>query len=339
MTEFASGVVTPSLAPEWGGEASLWVPPVGVYSAWEQHAPFAMWLTSVLEPRVVVELGTHRGFSFFVFCEAVKRLGLDARVDAVDTWTGDEHAGFYGDEIYQAVEQTRADYGYDSFSRLLKMTFEEALAEVPDGSVDLLHIDGRHRYEDVKTDAEQWFPKLSERAVVLFHDTAERQDDFGVWQYWAELSPQRPSFQFLHDHGLGVLGYGEQLAPRVREFFEAANRDPEAVRSAYETLGARVSAARDADRRFEEYKAYSDQLVERVHELEARSAHEQARSEEAETVARRLRDQNALLASQLAELEEEWDRARSEIEALRSSTSWRLTAPVRLVSGLLRGRR
>ena len=49
----------------------------------------------------------------------------------------------------------------------VRCTFAEALQHFPDGSVDLLHIDGRHFYEDVKEDYESWLPKLSDRAVVL----------------------------------------------------------------------------------------------------------------------------------------------------------------------------
>ena len=36
--------------------------------------------------------------------------------------------------------------------------------------IDFLFIDGDHSYDGVRTDVEAWFPKLSERALVLFHD-------------------------------------------------------------------------------------------------------------------------------------------------------------------------
>lgn len=186
-------------------EALYW-PPVRleVDSAWYGHVPFAHWLVCAARPRVVVELGTHAGVSFTAFCEAARRCLLPTRLVAVDTWQGDKHAGFYSDRVYKDLLAFVAAR-YEPQARLLRMTFAEALAEVPDGTVDLLHVDGRHRYEDVREDYESWRCKLSPRAVVLFHDVAERREDFGVFRYWEELGRTAPHFTFTHAHGLGVL--------------------------------------------------------------------------------------------------------------------------------------
>ena len=170
-------------------------------SAWTEHVPFAFWIMGALKPRVYVELGVHYGMSYFACCQMAAEKRLGTRCYAVDTWSGDEHAGFYSDEIFHQVEEHNRLY-YADFSSLLRMRFDEALDHIPDGSVDLLHVDGRHFYDDVKVDFESWIPKLSERAVVMFHDTEVRERDFGVWKLWSELESQFPSFNFLHGHGL-----------------------------------------------------------------------------------------------------------------------------------------
>jgi len=54
-------------------------------SSWAEHVPFAMWLISVLEPRVLVELGTGRGTSYCGLCQAIDFLVLPTRAFAIDT--------------------------------------------------------------------------------------------------------------------------------------------------------------------------------------------------------------------------------------------------------------
>jgi len=220
-------------------EASFWVPKRFAVSAWTEHAPFAFWLIDVHRPQTLVELGTHYGFSYFVFNQALKRLDTKSRTFAVDTWKGDEHSGFYSEEIFAAVRDYN-DRQYGDFSGLIRATFDEARADFRDGTIDLLHIDGRHFYEDVKHDFETWLPKLSERAVVLLHDTNVRVKDFGVYHLWDELIKQYPHFEFRQGHGLGILGIGTTLPDRLKALFAAAGDESATrqIRAAYARLGA-----------------------------------------------------------------------------------------------------
>lgn len=175
-----------------------------VESAWLGHIPFAGWLVHSHQPRTLVELGTHHGASFLAFCDAAREAGIATQCHAVDTWQGDEHAGRYGEEVYASLAAHVADHHVER-AHLLRCTFDEAVDMFADGSIDLLHIDGLHTYDAARHDFETWRSKLSDRAIVLFHDTMVRERDFGVWQLWAELKEQFPSFQFTHSHGLGVL--------------------------------------------------------------------------------------------------------------------------------------
>ena len=71
--------------------------------AWAGHIPFAFWLMRALKPSVFVELGVHKGNSYSAFCQAVVESRLATSCYGVDTWQGDEHAGIYGDEIYEEI--------------------------------------------------------------------------------------------------------------------------------------------------------------------------------------------------------------------------------------------
>jgi hypothetical protein len=210
-----------------------------VDSAWMEHVPFAHWLVATAQPRVIVELGTHNGVSYSAFCEAVLRCKLPARCFAVDTWQGDAHAGDYGEEVYRALRRFH-DQRYGGFSELLRCTFDAARDYVADGSIDLLHIDGMHGYDEVRHDFENWLPKLSDRAVVLFHDANVRERGFGVWQLFAELGTRYPSFEFLHQHGLGLVAVGAAAPASVRMLCALNDGAAvNAVRDRFSVLGER----------------------------------------------------------------------------------------------------
>ena len=207
-------------------------------SAWTEHVPFAFWLVDVLRPSTVVELGTHNGVSYSAICQAVKSLGLPTRCYAVDTWKGDAHASFYPEEIYRNFAAFH-DRRYSAFSRLVRSTFDEALPHFEDRSIDLLHVDGYHAYDAVRHDFESWFPKLSPNAVILFHDTNVRENNFGVYRLWSEIASGRLHFNFQHGHGLGVLGLGHNYSNALRVFFDA-NIDSglgSSVREIFASLG------------------------------------------------------------------------------------------------------
>jgi hypothetical protein len=222
-------------------EASFMMPRWLQPSAWHQHAPFAFFLTEAMRPKVIAELGTHHGYSFFAFCQAVAAYKLDTQCYAIDTWQGDDHAGFYPEQIFEEVEQHRVE-NYSAFAHLKRMTFAEALPHFDDKSIDLLHIDGRHFYDDVRQDFLDWLPKLSDNGVVLFHDTQIRERNFGVHQFWEQLAKMRPSFEFHHHCGLGVLSTGSSIPENLQTLFKAHENPAvtKSIRSAYERLGLSI---------------------------------------------------------------------------------------------------
>lgn len=249
-------------------QTSYWLPDVMAASGWIEHAPFGFWITGALRPRSVVELGVHHGFSYFVLCQAVQRLRLDARCFAIDSWVGDEHAGFYGDDVYDAV--CSYNRRYDSFSRLIRSDFSDACVQFANGSIDLLHIDGCHTYEAARNDFESWLPKLSKRGVMLFHDTAEYDNGFGVHRLWEKLRRRYPYFEFMHGHGLGIIGVGDDVPAEVHQLFQASASvgSAQLIRTAYERLGAFVANAQ----RLAEQSAEIGKLTQQARQLEAEKA-------------------------------------------------------------------
>jgi hypothetical protein len=287
-------------------------------SAWFEHVPFAFWLVDVLRPPAVVELGTHNGVSYSAICQAVKSLGLPTRCYAVDTWKGDEHAGFYPEEIYRNF-LTFHDRHYSAFSRLVRSTFDEALPHFEDGSIDLLHIDGLHTYEAARHDFESWFPKLSDNAVILFHDTNVREINFGVSRLWSEVVSGRLHFNFLHGHGLGVLGLGHNYSIALRVFFDANNDSVlgNSIREIFASLG-------QSTRLMYEHSTLNQALIEHSREMgEPRAALDGQIASLNRTVVEH--------DGQIANLNQAIHTVQEELDQIFRSRSWRGRAPLRKV--------
>lgn len=329
------------------GDEIEWEPHRLVFPGpWAGHLPFARWLVKAARPELLVELGTHTGNSFSAFCQAVRRLETPTRAFAVDSWEGDEHAGFYGDEIFGELKAF-SDAHYGDVATLLRMTFDEAVAQFQPGTVDVLHIDGLHSYEAVKHDFTTWYDMLSDKAVVLFHDTDVRERGFGVWRLWEELSGRHPSFAFTHSNGLGVLGVGPNLPAPVKAFFDAVSD---------ETVAAEVSALfAAAGRPFElrteilRWQRDAARIEQRLHQANLdlmASGNEIARLTNENGVQAgeilRLTGEAAERDESLRQIHAEIDRAATErddlaktLDGIRRSTSWRVTAPLRLTTRAL----
>lgn len=231
--------------------------------SWIAHVPFAFWIVDALRPERLVELGTHSGNSYSAFAQAVAAAGLPTACYAVDTWQGDDHAGFYAEDVF-AEWKAFHDHHFGRFSTLIRGTFDEALERFADGAIDLLHIDGLHTYDAARHDFDSWLPKMSPRGVVLLHDTNVHLEGYEVWRLWDELAERFPTFAFLHGFGLGVVGVGADVPPdiawllspngasarlaMVRQFFAALGeaRTVEAEAVAQEATLADTTARLDA---------------------------------------------------------------------------------------------
>ena len=171
--------------------------------AWTEHIFFAYDLVAQLRPRLLVELGTDRGESYFAFCQSAQENETGTRCLAVDHWQGDTHAGSYDEATFTDVDAHNRE-NYAAFSTLLRTSFDEALEHFASESIDLLHIDGHHTEEAVRHDVEGWLPKLRPGGILLMHDIAVRARGFGVWKVWAEMTTRGRVFAFSAPPGLGI---------------------------------------------------------------------------------------------------------------------------------------
>jgi len=213
---------------------------------WVEHVPFAMLLIAIARPRLLVELGTHTGVSYCAFCQAVQELETPTRCYAIDTWQGDPQTGLYGPEVLAELRLYH-NSRYGTFSQLVQSTFDAAVEQFADRSIDLLHIDGCHTYDAVKHDFDTWYPKLSDTAIVLFHDTNVGETGYEVRRLWQEICADHPHFEFFHGNGLGVLVIAKYPSAAVQQLLETPREEVPLVREFFQTLGQRLTAQQQRD--------------------------------------------------------------------------------------------
>ena len=278
-------------------------------SAWTGHIPFAYDLVRVLRPSLLVELGTWNGDSFFAFCQSVADFSLSTRCYAVDHWKGDDQAGQSSDAQFARV-QAYCSANYPLFAYLMRTDFASASSEFNDETIDLLHIDGMHTYEAVSADFIGWLPKVRPGGVILFHDICVRSSEdhphFGVWKLWDELKPRHRTFEFRHEYGLGILLKNEN--PQVENWLHAATQTPLSAYYAQRGIDL-VAIAAGANYR-EQKELFVTQLQS---ERDA------------------LRDRIATLEKEIEHLKVTRFEAKRECHSMKTSLSWRLTWPLRVL--------
>ena len=175
------------------------------FAYWEGHRDFAYDLLHFVRPARLVELGSQYGCSLFTFCQAVRDFKLNTEINAVDMWSGDIGAEITGEEVYALVRKTAATYYPEVKLNLFQMCFDDARPSFADNSIDILHIDGGHTFEDVEHDFTTWLPKLKENGIVLFHDVYSPIDQ-GSCDHWEKTKKEYDCyFDFTHSCGLGIL--------------------------------------------------------------------------------------------------------------------------------------
>jgi len=194
-------------------------------SAWVGHIYFVNFLISIIKPKIFVELGIHYGFSYYNICRTLHILKqededfITPRAFGIDWFKGDQHAKIEETEETNIETYVRDNnHKFSHFSEILKKKFDDAVSDFEDNSIDLLHIDGQHLYEDVSNDFNKWKKKLSDKSVVIFHDTVIKTRNFGVYKFWNEIKNHYPSINFEHSCGLGVIFCGKKYNNKTQDF-------------------------------------------------------------------------------------------------------------------------
>lgn len=151
----------------------VWANTEKVFGAFEESEAERMYEIAYRLPidAVMVEIGTFWGRSASVLGQIAMDCGY--YLTCVDkfapfpktAWWAKEGDG--RDKVLVNLRNLDIDF------TLMAMDSAEAARRF-NGDIDLLHIDGDHRYPGVKRDCDIWLPKLKPGGYVLFHDAIKR---------------------------------------------------------------------------------------------------------------------------------------------------------------------
>jgi predicted O-methyltransferase YrrM len=171
-------------------------------------------LVRELRPRVVVEIGTAAGGTLFLLTRVA---APDALVVSLDLPGGAFGGGYHPwrAPLYRSFARDRQRIVLlrgDSHAPRTRTRLLAALDAMP---IDLLFIDGDHRYAGVKADFAAYARLVRPGGLVVFHDIVAdpRQPEMEVARFWNEISARLPSHELVEQRGQQGYGLGVITIP------------------------------------------------------------------------------------------------------------------------------
>lgn len=165
-------------------------------------------------PKVVVEIGTKKGGSFFIWARLLKPQHLIS----IDLPGGIHGGGFPKQKIpflkFFVSDDKQAKVSVILGDSHQTETYEKLKFTLNGKKIDFLFIDGDHRYEGVKSDFETYAPLVKSGGLIGFHDIVDTEYhhklDCFVDKLWNEIKNDYEYVEFIQDpkqrkYGIGVL--------------------------------------------------------------------------------------------------------------------------------------
>jgi predicted O-methyltransferase YrrM len=163
---------------------------------------------AVTRPRTVLELGTFRGGTLFLFTRVA---AASATLVTVDMDAGQFGGGYPRTwaPLFRSFAREKQKIHLvrgDSHSPSTRARVSSLLKQ----PVDFLFIDGDHAYEGVRADFEMYSPLVRDGGLIALHDIVEGSSEFvgGVPRFWREIRQGLDAEEIVADREQGGYGIG-----------------------------------------------------------------------------------------------------------------------------------
>ncbi|MEY3702770.1 MAG: hypothetical protein RLZZ561_390 [Pseudomonadota bacterium] len=181
------------------------------------------------KPQVIVEIGTAKGGTLFLFCQHAAE---NATIISLDLPYGRNGGGYprWKEGLYrkfakarQKLHLVRADSHLDQTRRRIERLLNGR-------RIDILMIDADHSYEGVRRDYTLYTTLLAADGFVALHDVIPNRFDpeIEVHRFWEELKAAHDTEELVADYGQGNLGIGI-VRPHIATLTPDATRRPTRV--------------------------------------------------------------------------------------------------------------
>lgn len=153
------------------------------------------------EPRTVLEVGTARGGSLFLWArffdtvDHICSLDLGSHIDSFEKRT----------HLFDRFADINMDFVIANSH--LTATREEVERRFDNQAIDFLLIDGDHSYEGVRSDFNMYSKLVSDDGFIAFHDIVNEEWP-GVGRFWREIEPRFETTEIITQPeriGIGII--------------------------------------------------------------------------------------------------------------------------------------
>lgn len=161
------------------------------------------------KPKVVVEIGTGRGGTLFLFSRCVSE---DAIIISVDFPGGRFGSGYpkWKIPLYKSFAMGEQKIHLIRANSHLSATLEKVRVLLDDKQVDFLFIDGDHSYDGVKQDFQMYGSLVKKGSIIALHDIvpAPKENVGGVPEFWRQIKDNYETEQIVKEWSQGGYGIG-----------------------------------------------------------------------------------------------------------------------------------